>query len=153
MAKLRTFYAVTTTSLYRVDLTGRLFSRRPSVTKLYCDGQSILQAGDDLAQSVKKSARLAVTKRGLHVVVRFGSESWDAAWERTTSSPAGITLKTSPIVGLFLGYDRALACYETGDRQVADSRWAFRTAEVVSAIGTGHPVFFVPPDADFPNAA
>jgi len=48
---------------------------------------------------------------------------------------------TSGIVGLFLDYSLALACFQAANAKLLDARWRAATRETLSAIGPEHPKF------------
>jgi len=50
---------------------------------------------------------------------------------------------TSGIVGLFLDYGQALACFQAPDPKPLDGRWRKQTQEVLTAIGPDHPKFIL----------
>lgn len=128
--KLREFYAVTQTSLYRVIATGGP-NGQPVIEKLARHDVSRVDAGGQLAGS----PRVGVSDQGL------------ALCDDAAEDLLGIALlwgtHTSPIVGLFLDESAALACYRRGSSQSFDPRWLADTRRVLAAIGTHHPVFFV----------
>jgi hypothetical protein len=115
---IRKFFAVTETSVYRVDDGG---SGRPSATKVALKGKSGLPVGYVL--------------RGARIIIGNCLD--------IESPEEGHGGHASSIVALFKDEKEALRCLESENLKPCDSRWMKQTREVLDEVGDNHPAFEV----------
>jgi len=128
MEHLKVFFAVTTTSLYRIEWKDNLPS--PIVQKIAMVGKSQVPVG----QIVQGGYNLGIMDRGL---VLYGTDRELPEMVNTAYWGGG----TSPIVGLFLQEDEARVCLNSGELTPLNPRWRQQTEATLEAIGDDHPKF------------
>lgn len=125
---IREFFAVTNTSVYRLQAKGST----ATATKIALHGYSNVGIGGTLEDGTRLAiCRFLVmytprTARGIEAVSEMywgGHSSW--------------------IVALFKSEAEAMACFANGDLRSCDPRWAEQTLQVVAEIGNNHPAFEV----------
>lgn len=134
------FFAVTKTSAYRVsDEKGE--NNWPIVEKIALRGESKTPVGGRL-------------RNGCFVGIMGGKLSgislYDQDYPRRGSvqppemvNTAFFGGGTSRLVALFLEKEAAIKCSDSENLQPLDPRWRKQTNEVLSAIGSNHPVFII----------
>jgi hypothetical protein len=126
---LKEFFAVTETSVYRVDAKPNAEGLL-TIEKLALDGQSVIAKG----ARVSGGDEIEVAPDGLRFFHRGGGQRFFAL------------AKTSPLTALFLNEFLARRCHQAKDRKPLDPRWLAETGETLSAIGTAHPTVTLAPD-------
>ncbi len=139
--RLREFFAVTATSVYRVN-ERRDANGCPLVEKIARrDGSSVPVGG-----RLKNGELVAVTRRGLIVysddLPKRGRDGNRPAKpeEVNTMFWGG---HTSPLVALFLKEEDARKCLVWGSALEIDPLWWTFTRETLEAIGDDHPTFIL----------
>lgn len=146
--RLKEFFAVTLTSVYRVnerkDLNGF-----PLVEKIAQRGASHVGVGGRL----KNGELVAVTRRGL-IVYSDDLPSRGRPGDRPAKPEEVNTMfwggHTSPLVALFLEEEDARKCLVWGSDRELDPLWWNFTRDTLAAIGDGHPTFIL---SDHPSFA
>jgi hypothetical protein len=130
---LTSFWAVTATSVYRVDLAGE---DAPKLVKIACRSQSRIAVGEEVADG----SMVAVCR---HVQLYFpeGGGGANTTFERRIEcvNTAYWGTGTSDIVALFLHEGDAMRCNEAPDLVKLDPRWRTQTIETLRAIGDDNP--------------
>jgi len=135
--KLDRFFAVTKTSVYRVE-SEKDENRDPIVEKIALRGVSRLSVGGRL----HNGDFVGIMKAGLVLYIEDHPKSGriQKPEEVNTAFWGG---HTSAIVGLFLEKDDAMNCNHTPFLQICDPRWRKETEKTLRAIGENHPVFIL----------
>jgi hypothetical protein len=124
---LKEFFAVTTTSLYRVVAFGK--DNYPYAEKLALHGNSKVLVGSilkgDPMLAVAKNLQFFYPHRNARDVAFVNNAYWGAG--------------TSLIVALFLNEKEARDCFEGSNLLPCDERWIKQTKEVLEKIGDNHP--------------
>jgi len=128
MEHLKVFFAVTTTSLYRIEWLVNV--PMPVVKKIAMAGQSDVPVG----QIITGGYNLGIMDKGL---VLYGTDRELPEQVDTRYWGGG----TSAIVALFLQEDTARECLNSGDLKSLNPRWRQQTEETLEAIGDNHPRF------------
>lgn len=129
MEYLKVFFAVTTTSAYRIEmLTG---VHVPVVEKIAMAGQSDVPVG----QILQGGCNLGIMNMGL---ILYDGDRELPEMVNTAAHWFGLT---SAIVGLFLKEEEAIACLGYGELTPLNPRWRRQTEETLEAIGPNHPKF------------
>jgi hypothetical protein len=127
------FYAVTATSVYRVELVGK---DAPKLVKIACRGESGVAVGTELSNGTM----VAVCR---HVQLYFpeGGGGANSTYERRIENvnTAYWGAGTTDIVALFLREKDAMRCNEALDLVKLDPRYKHQTIETLRAIGNDHP--------------
>jgi hypothetical protein len=135
--KLDRFFAVTKTSTYRVE-SEKGENRDPIVEKIALRGESRVQIGGRL----HNGDFVGIMKGGLVLYIE------DHPKDGRIQKPEEVNTAfwgghTSPIIGLFLELEEAMACHNSENLEICDSRWRKETEETLRAIGNNHPVFIL----------
>jgi len=130
---LQCFWAVTVTSLYRIDAFGGQ-NRLPVAEKVAMRGESSVAVGACLGNDYP---RLSIGRQLIWFIPEGGgmtSLQFDVGLVNTRYWGP----HTSEVVALFLEEGSARECFQTGDCYPADSRWHKQTKEVLEAICSDH---------------
>ena len=135
--KLRVFFAVTVTSVYRVVILGT--KKTPYLKKIaYRGGESGVKVGGRIENGTMISVGNQLI---LFVPEGHGPTSPMTSVERdiakvNTRYWGG---RTSKVVALFLNKDDSFSCSGSENLHGNDPRWEYSTIEVLRAIGEDHP--------------
>lgn len=132
--QIHEFYAVTKTSVYHVK-DERDEHGCPIIEKIALRGESRVGVGERL----RGGYRVAVTKIGIFPYVPDPHDG-DAPESVNTICWGD---RSSPLTGLFLRKEDAMACFGSENLVAYDKRWQRETEKVMNAIGGKHPVFTV----------
>lgn len=142
MPQLQTFFAVTHTSLYRIDASGDYSAK---VVKIAMRKGSEIPVGEDIAEGgmVAICANLIT-----YIPEKYGTGSPLTGYERAVEcvNTRFWKVQTSSIVALFLDESAARACLKAKKRNACDSRWLGSTKQVLEEIGDDHPSFYISHD-------
>lgn len=132
MGGVAEFYAVTTTSLYRVFVNPLLESEAIAM-KIAVRDQSAVK----LNEMLSNGNLIGITRLGL-IAYRDHKSPRRRCEDVNTRYWGG---RTSPVVALFFDQEQARRCLDEADVQPADPRWRGSTLQVLDAIGDDHPCF------------
>ena len=145
--RLREFFAVTLTSVYRVS-DRRDADGIPLVEKIAQRGSSAVAVGGRL----KSGSLIGVTKRGIYLY--DDDLPYPGRPGGRPARPEEVDVlfwadHTSPVVGLFLNEADARGCLDWGHGREHDPVWWSHTMAVIKAIGDDHPTFILSRDPRF----
>lgn len=134
------FFAVTTTSIYRVKDCSN--GRRSEAVKIALRGKSKFPVGHKL----QGGTMIAICKSLIAYVPEGGGLMSQCMVEERQIEKVTVCFwgdQSSPIVALFKNEASARACFEKQDLQPCDPRWLEKTREVLAEIGEEHPAFYI----------
>lgn len=143
--RLKSFFAVTKTSVYRAVIDGE--KEVPYLEKIACKGKSKVAIGSRISNgtmvSIGRRLQLFVPE-GSGVVSPCSTVEREIAMVNTHYWGGN----TSEVVALFLKEEDAIVCSKNGDVVALDPRWRDKTVEVLSAIGDDHPCCSISNNSD-----
>lgn len=137
--KEQVFFAVTTTSLYKVFAMGE--DRKPYAIKIGLRGESSIPIGNKIAGEMLSIAKC------LQFYIPEG-HSWlscGTSFERRLEmvNTQWYQGKTSNIIALFFNEDEARKCFAFPDLVSCDPRWLEQTQEILESVGENHPTITI----------
>jgi len=135
---IREFYAVTSTSLYRVVDSDPEDRGRPTATKISCRSDSRIPVGGKIGGG----ELLSIGKQLIPFIPEGGGTT---SYERRIElvNVRYWVMNSSFIVGLFLDEKVAQGCFASKGLERADPRWRKETEEVLASIPDDHPTLVV----------
>ena len=129
---LSIFFAVTKTSLYKVEIIAQIF---PTLTKLAGREKSDVRVGE----VINDGTMLAIARK----LILYSPDETDNPSEHRIEyvNPRFWGGRTSDIVALFFEKSDAEECFKSEYRGVCDIHFFKETKKVLDAIGDDHPVF------------
>ncbi len=131
------FYAVTKTSVYKIEGRRNEESGEADVQKIALRGESRVGVGERL----RNGDFVGIMKMGI-VLYRENNPQSGGMIQPPEAVPfwGG---HTSPIIGLFLRLEEAITCHNSPEKRTCDPRWRKQTEETLQEIGENHPVLRV----------
>lgn len=132
------FYAVTLTSIYRVNDRRNKDDPFPVAKKIALRGESEISVGEEL----QNGSMIAITTQlQAYIPEGGGMTSFQRKIEMVNTRWWGG--HSSDIVALFTTKKKAVDCFAHSDLEPCDTRWIEDTKKVVKRIGENHPSFEV----------
>lgn len=132
------FYAVTLTSIYRVNDRRNKDDPSPVAKKIALKGESEISVGEEL----QNGSMIAITTQlQAYIPEGGGMASFQRKIEMVNTRWWGG--HSSDIVALFTTKKKAVDCFAQSDLEACDTRWIEDTKKVVKKIGENHPSFEV----------